>query len=106
MKSAIEQQAEAIKARAPTKLNDAMVLDQMEGKWQKMLTLIIWKLRGKDQVIRITVDDMLRFEKQFAPGMGTLFTRGTLDSFEFSVVDTATAEKIAAHAKNQSGGKQ
>ncbi len=81
---------------------DSAVLDQLEGHWQKLATLILWKTCGR-KVLRITDADMDAFIAEFKPGEPVLFTHGRFDALEFSIVDQAAAERIAAHNATQRG---
>ena len=78
------------------KLNDAPVLDQVDGQWQQLAMLILWKTSGRN-VVKITAKEIEEFRKQFEPGIPVIFTHGHSDSIEFSIVDEKQAQKIAQH---------
>ena len=73
------------------RLNDAPVLDQLEGQWQKMLAFVVWKLAPRG--VEITAADIERF----AAEGGIFLTHGHRDSFEFKIVTPAEAAVLAAH---------
>jgi hypothetical protein len=80
------------------RLNDAPVLDQLEGQWQKMFAIMLWKLAP--QGIEITAADIAAFP----PGR-VLFTHGHKDSFEFKIVTEAEARVIGAHEEATNRGR-
>lgn len=85
------------------KLNDAPILDQLDGQWQKFAAVILWKLHGNQQV-RITAEDIDAFGKQFgAGGFPVIFTHGHKDSIEFQIVSEEAAKRIAAHDAERRG---
>lgn len=75
---------------------DSAVLQQLDGQWQKIATMLIWKLAGKEKV-RLTHQEMANFANEFLPGIPVLFTHGHSDSIEFQVIDEVAARRIAAH---------
>lgn len=81
---------------------DSTVLQQVDGQWQKLAALILWKLSGRS-VVRITAEDMAKMQAEFAPGVAVIFTHGHSDSIEFSIVDEAAATRLAAHDKTLRG---
>lgn len=81
---------------------DSAILQQVDGHWQKMAMLILWKLNGKEKV-RITLEDMQRFQSSCAPGDPVLFTHGHTDSIEFQIVDQASAARLAEHDASMRG---
>ena len=89
------------------KLNpDSVVLQQLDGHWQKLAMLILWKLAGRNTV-KITQEDLARFSEEFQPGIPVMFTHGHADSLEFSIVTESAAERISAHdSKTRPTGTQ
>lgn len=91
---------------APTRIvpqmNDAPVLDQVDGYWQKLAAFILWKTSGRNMV-RITAEDMQAMEKAFAPGIPVILTHGHTDSLEFSLVTEEAAVRLAEHNKKIRG---
>ncbi len=77
---------------------DSAVLQQLEGQWQKMLTLVVWKLANNG--IHITSEDMTKFA---VDPKNILLTHGHYDSFEFKMVTREDAERLADHDKTQHG---
>ncbi len=80
---------------------DSMVLQQVDGQWQKLAALIVWKLCGEKSV-EITVADMQSIEKQFGAEGPVLLTHGHTESIEFRVI-TAERGRVLAEfeAKNR-----
>jgi hypothetical protein len=90
------------------KLNpDSVILQQVDGQWQKLAMLILWKCVGAGKVVRVTADDIERLNKTFAPGIPVIFTHGHSDSIDFSIVTEQRAQQIGEHDKamRESGGK-
>lgn len=81
---------------------DSTVLQQTEGHWQKLATLILWKCVRRESVT-ITAEDIQRFEAEFAPGIPVLLTYGHQDSLEFRIVDEESAKRLAEHDHNLKG---
>jgi len=75
---------------------DSVILQQLDGQWQKMAMLLLWKLAGR-KVVRITGEDMARCAKEFAPGAPVVFTHGMSDAIEFSIVDEERAKAFAEY---------
>ncbi len=81
---------------------DSTVLQQVDGQWQKLAALILWKLKGRE-VVRITGADIEKMRAEFAPGVAVVFTHGLSDAIEFSIVDEAAAARLAEHDKTLRG---
>ena len=81
---------------------DSAVHAQLEGQWQKVAMLLLWKLAGREPV-RITGEEMARFREEFAPGIPVLFTHGTGVALEFRLVDEASAQRILEHERSMRG---
>lgn len=84
------------------RLNDAPVLDQLEGQWQKMAGLILFKLLKKGEEVEITVDDMKRYEQEW-PGGAIIFTHGRHSSFAFKLISAEEAARLAAYEATRRG---
>jgi hypothetical protein len=76
---------------------DSTVLQQVDGQWQKLAAMLLWKLVGRDKCVTLTHADIERFSAEFAPGMPVMFTHGHSDSIDFTVVDESAAKVLAAH---------
>ena len=81
---------------------DSVILQQVDGHWQKLAALIVWKCIGRGTVT-ITVEDMQRLDDEFAPGVPVLLTHGHADSIEFRIVDEAAAKRLAEHDRTLRG---
>lgn len=84
------------------RLNDAAILGQLNGQWEKVALFLLWKLAGREKV-RITGDDMARCLAEFSPGVPVLLTHGHSDAIEFQVIDEAAAQRIAIFERQQRG---
>lgn len=73
---------------------DSEMLQQVDGQWQKLAALILWKLAGT-QKVEITAADIEAMHQNFAPGMVCVFTHGKADSVAFSLVSEAEAMRLA-----------
>ena len=85
------------------KLNpDSVILQQLDGQWQKIAMLLLLKLAGREKV-RITHAEMESLTKQFAPGIPVLMTHGHFDSIDFQVIDEAAARRLADYDAQMRG---
>lgn len=73
-----------------------MVLQQVDGQWQKLAALIVWKLNGMKPV-EITVADMEKVEAEFGSAGLHLLMHGKADSIEFSIVTAERAKVLVEH---------
>lgn len=86
-----------------TKINpDSVILQQLDGQWQKMAILLLWKLAGREKV-KLTYQEIASCNAEFAPGIPVLLTHGHSDSIEFQVIDEAAARVIANFDKTMKG---
>lgn len=76
---------------------DSVMLQQVDGQWQKLAALIIWKLVGRDKPVTITAKDIEAMQASFSPGMGVILTHGHFDSIEFSLIDETAARRVGSH---------
>lgn len=81
---------------------DSTVLAQVDGYWQKLFAMLLWKLKGTERV-RVTAADIEAMATAFAPEGPVVFTHGHFDSFDFQLVTREAAERIAAHDATQRG---
>ncbi|MFY9327816.1 MAG: hypothetical protein WAO76_07335 [Georgfuchsia sp.] len=87
-----------------TKLNDAEILQQLDGQWQKMAMLLLWKLAGR-KMVTLTHMEIKAFNDEFSPGIPVMFTHGHSDSIDFQVIDEAAARVIAGHNATMQGAR-
>lgn len=85
-----------------TELNDAAILRQVDGQWQKIAMILLYKFKGREMV-KITADDIQAATKAFAPSMPVMFIHGHRDGFDLQVVDVEAANRIAAHEASMRG---
>ncbi len=81
---------------------ESAMLGQMDGHWQKVAMLLLWKLT-KGKAVKITAADIEQCSASFAPGVPVILTHGHHDSIEFSIVDQAAADRLAAHEATMRG---
>ncbi len=81
---------------------DSTVLEQVDGHWQKLAMLILWKTSGR-KAVKITAADMALCASEFAPGCPVIFTHGMSDALEFSIVTEDRARELAAHDATMRG---
>lgn len=77
-------------------LNDSPILDQIQDHWQKIASLLLWKLAKREQVC-ITAEDIKALQAEFNPGMGVIFVHGQSDRMLFQLVTEADARRIVVH---------
>lgn len=90
------------------KLNpDAPIFSQIDGQWQKLMTILLWKLTEQKKIshkgVEITADDLLRFGEVHQRGDAILLTHGQFDRIVFKIVTMEEGKKIAEHQKTQEG---
>ncbi len=81
---------------------DSTVMQQLEGKWQSLAMLLLYKLAGRERVV-LTAEEIGACLAEFAPGTPVLFTHGQSDSLTFQVIDESAARLIAAHEATLKG---
>lgn len=88
----------------PKVLNpDSVILQQLDGHWQKIATMLLYKLVGRDKTVKLTNEDISAFSAAFAPGTPCLYTHGHVDSIDFTVIDQDAGRHIAAHDAAMAG---
>ena len=73
---------------------DSTMVQQSEGHWQKYLSLVLWKLLGRNAVV-ITLADIQALNRAFGEEGPVVKTHGHVDSIEFQLIDHATAQRLA-----------
>lgn len=86
-------------AKPANELNDAPILDQVREHWQRLATLIVWKVTHGKRSITISQQDILEFQKENR----LLLTHGHVDSIEFKLITEEEAERIKAHQAQMKG---
>ena len=81
---------------------DSTVLQQVDGQWQKLAILILWKCAGRN-VVRITAAEIAALKAEFAPSGPVIFTHGMHDAFEFSLISEDDAKRLVAHDATMRG---
>lgn len=81
---------------------DSVVLGQLDGQWQKLAMMILWKF-NKGEPVTITAHDMESMINAHAPGLPVLMTMGAIDGITFQVIDEKRASVLAKHDAQQRG---
>lgn len=81
---------------------DSTVLRQLDGYWQRVALLILWKCKGRVR-ITITEKEIAQFAKEFEPGNAVLLTQGQKDCLEFQVITEERARALAEYDRTQRG---
>lgn len=79
----------------------AVVLDQIQEHYQKLLAMVVWKLAPGG--VTLSLADIERFAHATEAGDAVLLTHGHFDSIEFKIVDAASAQRLADHDAKQRG---
>lgn len=81
---------------------ESTVLQQVDGHWQKLFAILLWKFAKRDVVV-VKDTDIEAMAKEFAPCGPIVFTHGQVDGFRFSLVTEEKAKEIAAFDAMQRG---
>ena len=84
------------------KLNDAPILDQLDGYWEKMAAFLLHKLVKRGEQVVITLEDMKAMERDWPAG-AIIFCHGRTDSIALQLVTREDAERLAAHDAQMRG---
>lgn len=75
---------------------DANILDQVEGQWQKLCLLLLWKVKGREKV-NVSHQDILDFQEVFkSEGGAALLTHGHRDSITYQCISQVEMHILAA----------
>ena len=77
---------------------DAAILQQLDGQWQKICALLVWKLAR--QGVTLTHKEI---DECTAEGELILLAQGHYDRFEFKLVTPEQAAVIMAFERNKHG---
>jgi hypothetical protein len=86
-----------------TRLNDAPILDQLDGQWQKIAGLILFKLLAKGEEVVLTLDDMKRCEREWPKGIIVFAHARPDDTLAFKIISPDEAKRITEF-ENQNVG--
>ena len=81
---------------------DAPILSQLQGEWQKLLIMVLWMTKGKEQLI-LGAKDMAAFGEAWGSEGPVLLTQGYPDGIKFKLISVAEAREIEAYEKTQRG---
>ena len=82
---------------------DSLMLRQVDGYWQRLAALILWKTSGHKRVT-ITADDIKAMTAAFeAEGGATVLTHGHADSIEFGLISAREAHRLAIEEAKKAG---
>ena len=80
------------------------VLHQVAGHWQKLFSIMLWKL-AQEQRITITADDIKTFQATYdAEGGPAVVTFGSGDNLSFQIMSQTAAQTAALLYQAQTGG--
>lgn len=79
-----------------------MILDQLNGQWEKLFMVLLYKVQRRGKVT-LSPRDFEALGAAFPDSIPVLFTHGHSDSVDFQIVDEASAARIAEYAKTQRG---
>jgi hypothetical protein len=86
------------------KLNNAPILTQLEGQYEKFLLLVLRKYKPNGVVITHADIEALLRENE-GPDPIVLFSHGHKDSIEFKAIRTSQAAVIQAHHERTMQGR-
>lgn len=81
---------------------DSTILGQLDGHWQRVASLILWKTSGRKK-ITITAADIQELQHAFGDAGPVVFTHGHVDSLDFQLIDALAAKRLAEHDKTMRG---
>lgn len=81
---------------------ESVMLQQAEGQWQKLLLLVLFKLKGRQPLV-LTHAEIAACMAEFAPAAPTLLTHGLGDRIVFQVITQEQAQELAAHEARRFG---
>lgn len=84
------------------KLNDAPVLGQLDGHWQRITALLLHKLVERGGEVVLSAEDMKRYAEEWPQG-AIVMVDGRFDSLAFKLVTIEEARRIAAHQQTMQG---
>jgi hypothetical protein len=85
-------------------MNDAPVLDQIAGQYEKFLLIILWKFLPDGVTVTLKdIQEMLRENESADPWV--LFTHGHKESFDFKCIRESAGKLIAAHEDATNKGR-
>lgn len=75
---------------------NAAELPSIDSDWQRIALFLLLKLEGPNKTVTLKADEMERLLASFQPGAPVMLTTEHLDGISFTVVDEATAQRLAA----------
>lgn len=82
---------------------DSLMLRQVDGQWQKLCGLLLWKLAGRDKAVTVAAADIKAMHEAFEPGQATILVHGHTDSIEFKLISEADAHRLAIDEARKAG---
>lgn len=85
-------------------MNDAVILEQVEGQYEKLLMMVLHKYLPDGAVL--TLKDIMAVAIEQSSGDPlVLFTHGHRDSIEFKAIRMSAADRIAKHDETTNKGR-
>jgi len=91
------QDARAHATRLKKATGERAGVSQLQGRWQKLGVVLLWKLTRDEGVI------LTRADREALPADKKMLTRGTHDAVEFRFIPTAEAIAIAKWERDNEG---
>lgn len=91
------QDARAHATRLKKATGERAGVSQLQGRWQKLGVVLLWKLTRDEGVV------LTRADREAVPGDQKLLTRGMHDAVEFRFIPTADAIRIAKWERDNEG---
>jgi hypothetical protein len=85
-------------------MNDAPILDQVEGYYEKILLMVLRKYKPNG-VVLTAADIHAMADENERPNPWVLFTHGHKDSIEFKAIREDEATRLAQHDAATNKGK-
>ena len=80
----------------------ALILQQLDGQWQKIAMALLFKL-SREQPVVITQDDFAKLAEYIADGDKQLMTWSHWDSIELRIMKKADALRLARQVESLGG---
>lgn len=81
------------------------IFQQLDGQWQKLAAVMLWKF-AKETPLILSTRDFEEFRAWMAVGDKQFLTWGHVDSIELRLIPRADAERLVAHVEAQGGGAE
>lgn len=80
---------------------DSMILRQLDGQWQKIAALLLWKFLKRGEAVTFTAAEMEQAFADYAPAGPVVMMNGSGDSISLSLITYDRAKEIAAYERER-----